>query len=253
MSVLRAAVLLGRDATRVALMGIPAVRAALHGARLGAGTALTSEVIERLGIAVLPAPAQLIARGIIHGKKQLGVVFSRRGGVLRAEARRVVMHTADGLTLSVSPGGEIAASTSADAVRSLARSSTRAALKGLGRAAVRGAAAGAVIDGSLAALGAWRAHRAGTLDGGQVRTRIALGTARGALAGAVGVGAAGVVSAGVALTGLSIAGAPFVLPLVTMAAASTLVGRVFDRTVSARVLALEAATHVTLSPATHVD
>jgi len=226
---------LGRDAARVAMTGVPAVRAALHGARLGAGPNFALEVVERLGISVLPTPAQLVAKGLLKGGKTLGVALARRGAVLRAEAQRVVVHSADGVHLTVAPGGSVAASAAEDTVRSIARGSARTALRGIGRAAAQGAVAGAVLDGGLAAWTAWRAVRKGALTQREAGVRVLLGASRGAVAGAVGVTAAGLVSAGVAFTGITIAGAPIVLPIVTMAAAGAIAGRAFDRVVAERV------------------
>lgn len=235
--------MLGRDAARVAMTGVPAVRAALHGARLGAGPNFAIDVIERLGISVLPAPAQLVAKGLLKGGKTLGVALARRGAVVRAEAQRVVLHAKDGVQLSVAHGGAVAASAAEDTVKSIARGTARTALRGIGRAAMQGAVAGAVLDGGIAALGAWRGVRKGTLTQRDAGVRVLLGASRGAVAGAVGVTAAGIVSAGVAFTGITIAGAPFVLPIVTMAAAGALAGRAFDRVVSERVtLSLSAKT-----------
>ncbi|MBL8681328.1 MAG: hypothetical protein JNK05_19275 [Myxococcales bacterium] len=229
---------LGRDAARVAMTGVPAVRAALHGARLGAGPGFTAEVVERLGIAILPAPAQVIAKGLLKGGKAVGVALARKGAVVRAEAQRVVVHSRDGVQLTVAPGGAVAASASEETVRAIARSTAKTAMKGIGRAALQGAVAGAVLDGGLAAIGAWRGVRSGSLTGRDAGVRVLLGASRGAVAGAAGVAAAGVVSAAVAFTGITIAGAPIVLPIVTMAGTSALVGRAFDRTVRARALAL---------------
>jgi hypothetical protein len=230
---------LGRDAARAAMTGVPAVRAALHGARLGAGPGFASDVIERLGISVLPLPAQLVAKGLLRGGKTLGVALGRRGAVLRAEAQRVVLHSRDGVQLTVAPGGSIAASASEDAVRAIAKSTSRAALRGIGRAAAQGAIAGAVLDGGIAAWSAVRSVRKGALSPQDAGVRVLLSASRGAVAGAAGVTAAGLVSAGVAFTGLTIAGAPFVLPIVTMAGASSLVGWAFDRVVRERVLGAE--------------
>lgn len=233
--VLIGAAKLGRDAARVAMTGVPAVRAALHGARIGAGPHFAVEVIERLGISVLPAPAQLVAKGLLKGGKSLGVALARKGAVVRAEAQRVVLHTGDGVQLTVAPGGSVAASAAEDTVRSIARGSARAALRGIGRAAMQGAVAGAVLDGGIAAIGAWRGVRKGTLTQRDAGVHVLLGASRGAVAGAVGVTAAGLVSAGVAFTGLTLAGAPIVLPIVTMAGAGALAGRAFDRVVAERI------------------
>jgi|LNFM01.1.fsa_nt_gb hypothetical protein len=232
---------LGRDAARMALTGVPAVRAALHGARLGAGPGFASEVVERLGIAILPAPAQLVAKGLLQGGRALGVVLARKGAVVRAEAQRVVLHSKDGVQLTVAPGGAVAASASEETVRAIARGTARTALKGIGRAALQGAVAGAVLDGGLAAFGAWRSVRRGELTGRDAGVRVLLGASRGAVAGAAGVAAAGIVSAAVAFTGITVAGAPIVLPIVTMAGAGALAGRVFDRAVRARALGEEPA------------
>jgi hypothetical protein len=234
-NVLREMGRLGRDAARVAMTGIPAVRAALHGARLGAVGGLTAEVVERLGISVLPLPAQHVARGLLRGGRALGVALARRGAVVRAEARRVVVQGRDGVAVTVAPGGTVAASATEDTVRAIARGSGRAALRGIGRAAAQGAFAGAVLDGGIAAWSALGAVRAGSITPRRAGVRVLLGASRGALAGAAGVTAAGVVSAGVALTGLTIAGAPVVLPIVTMAGVSGVVARSFDRVVAPKV------------------
>ncbi len=226
---------LGRDAARVAMTGIPAVRAALHGARLGAGRGLTAEVVERLGVSVLPASAQHVARGLLRGGRALGVALARRGAVVRAEAQRVVVQGRDGVGITVAPGGTVAASATEDTVRAIARGTRRAALRGIGRAAAHGALAGAALDGGIAAWSAVRAARTGAITPRHAGVRVLLAASRGALAGAAGVTAAGVVSAGVALTGVTLAGAPVVLPIVTMAGVGGLVARSFDQIVAPTV------------------
>jgi hypothetical protein len=210
-----------RAVAHVALQGLPAVRAAMHGARLGAGRAFSPAVVEQLGVAVLPA-----AGAVDHA---LGRGAGEAALVLRAGARELVVHARDGLTLRISPTGGAAASVSHDAVRALARTGARGALAGIGRAAMQGATAGAVLDGALAGVAAIRAVRRGEMTGRAAARHVGKRTVRGAVAGAVGVAAAGAVSAGLAAVGLAIVGAPVAIPIATMVATDALATRAFDR------------------------
>lgn len=218
----------GLGMARAAVSGVPAVRAAINGVRLGAGPQFAIELVERVGVSVLPMPAQLVAKGLIRGGKKLGIVLARNGNVLRAEAGNFVAHGQDGVSVAVGQGGKLAAAASEDTIRSIARSSARTALKGIGRAAMQGAFTGAVLDGGIALVSAMRASRRGEIDGRTATAQVLLSASRGAVAGAVGVGAAGFVSAAVAFTGLSIAGAPVVLPIATMVAVGAVTSRAFD-------------------------
>lgn len=240
----------------VVFKGVPAMRAALHGARLGAGTKLSARVIEKLGVAVIPRSAASVASEVAQRAGEFALVVQRRGAVLRAGAREFALHAPEGLTLRVTREGSALATLTHDAVHTLAGQSTRAALRGVGRAALQGAAAGALFDGAFATYEVLRAQQddarvdSATDDsseekqerpfGGRAPTRreaaeyVALRVARGAVAGGVGVAAAGAVSAGVALTGVTVAGLPVALPIATMVGAGMLAERIFDRIVAPR-------------------
>ena len=205
------------------------MRAAIHGARLGAGAAFSPAVIERLGLRVLPQSARMMAASLGRNAGEAALVMRRGGSVMRAGMRELVMHGREGLTLRVSPSGGAVASVSNDAVRAMARTTVRGAISGIGRAAFGGAAAGALVDGGLAGIEAVRAYQRGEINPRQGVRRVGLYAARGAVAGAAGVAAAGVVSAGIAATGFVIVGAPIAIPIATMVAAGAAASKLFDQ------------------------
>lgn len=183
------------------------MRAALHGARLGAGAALDAKIVERLGI------------GVVHDLP----------ATAREGARALMVVGRDGVALRLAGASGVEATASASAIRAIATSSTRAAFAGVARAARQGALAGALVDGMFGAVEGLRATRAGQMSVRSAATLTAKRAARGATAGAAGVVAAGAASAVIAATGIAIAGAPIVVPLVTMAAAGAAVSHGFDK------------------------
>lgn len=216
-------------ASSVAAKGLPAVRAALYGARLGAGQTLDASVIERLGV--------IVARAALP----LGGVGPKVGAALPlatiepvGEALGVALRAKDGIGLHLGAGGRVRAVASEGAIEAARRLTTRGALAGIGRAASHGAIAGAVVDGAFAAIEAGAAFRRGEIDLEGAARHAGTGAARGALSGAAGVAAAGAASALLAATGLAVSGAPVVVPIVAMMAAGTLVSRRFDRFVAER-------------------
>jgi hypothetical protein len=220
-----------RDVARrtagLALIGVPAIRAALHGARIGAGRAFGPVVVRKLGVDVLPGAARALGDAIANATGEAGLVITRGGHVLRTGARELILHTRGGVQLRVTPSGARAAA-SESLVRDIARGSARAAWRGIGRATVYGAAAGAVLDGVAAGTNAYRAVQRGEMDGASALRHVGVHAARGAVVGATGVAAAGAVSVVVAASGLTLLGAPVVLPLATMVTAGALAGRAFD-------------------------
>jgi hypothetical protein len=196
-----------RTALGIATRGLPAIRAALHGARLGAGIAFGSSVIERLGVKVvrdLPETASLASRAMtVHGK--------------------------DGISLRLTALGGAAVTVSESTVQAVARGTARTALTGIGRAARQGALAGAAVDGLLGVVEGVRGLQSGKLTRGQAAWLAGKRAARGAVSGAGGVAAAGAASAVLAATGISIAGAPIVVPIVVMTAAGLAISRGFDK------------------------
>ncbi|HTJ81149.1 MAG TPA: hypothetical protein VL400_05475 [Polyangiaceae bacterium] len=218
-----------RAALGIAAKGLPAVRAALWGARLGAGRALDKATIERLGVEVVrdvssAAKAEAVgAAAAIATAEPLGVA-----GLARTGARTAVIMGKDGVALKLTPLGTPSAVVSEGAVQTVARATTRTAFAGVARAARQGAVAGAVIDGAFGAVEAVRAVRAGKLERKEGVMLVGKRAARGAVVGGAGVAAAAVASAAVAATGIGI-GAPVLVPLVAMAAAGVAVTRGFDR------------------------
>jgi hypothetical protein len=196
-----------RAAVGIATKGLPAIRAALWGARIGAGKALDAATVERLGVEVVSEVPALAKTGV----------------------RTAMMLGKDGVAVKLGPGGGVSAVVTESSVRQVARATTRTAFAGVARAARQGAVAGALVDGAFGAVEAIRAVR-----GGQLSTREGLilagkRTARGAVVGGASVAAAGAASAVIAATGIAVAGAPIIVPLVTMAAAGVVVTRGFDR------------------------
>ncbi|MFO0546886.1 MAG: hypothetical protein U0271_00795 [Polyangiaceae bacterium] len=205
------------NAAGLAAKGIPAIRAALYGARLGAGAKLDAAVIERLGVRVVrslrAAPA---------------VATDTVAQAATASARALAIETRDGLSLGVG-GARLGQATVTDSAIAAARGLTvRGALVGLGRAASHGAAVGALVDGAIGAVEAGLAVSRGRLTRGEALAFAGKRAARGAASGAAGVAAAGAASALVAAAGISVAGAPFVVPLVAMVAVGTVVSRKVD-------------------------
>jgi hypothetical protein len=218
-----------RAVAQIALKGLPTVRAAMHGARLGAGRAFAPAVIEQLGFRVVPSSARAVAQGIARTADEMALVVRRGRSFFRAGAHGLTLHGREGLALNVSARGSAAATVSSDAVQAVARTTTRGAVAGIGRAALGGAAAGAVIDGGIAGIQAAMAVRRGEIAPREAVRHVGIYAARGAVAGAAGVAAAGVVSAGMAATGLAIVGAPVAVPFAAMLAVGAIASRAFDR------------------------
>jgi hypothetical protein len=197
----------GRGAAEVAAKGIPAIRAALYGARLGAGKAI-APALERMGIKI----ADSVSREIV-----------------KDGARSLAIQSAEGIALEVSQTGGIAASASRSAVHAAANSTVKGALLGIGKAARQGAFAGAAVDTAFAGIDVVRGLRNGTMDRSAAAKLLGKRAVRGAVSGGAGVAAAGAASAAIAATGVSILGAPVVIPVVTMVAAGIVVQKTFDR------------------------
>jgi len=196
-----------KSAIGMAARGLPAIRAALHGARLGAGAAFTPAVVERLGVQVVQDLPNAAQEGV----------------------RAMMVLGKDGVALRMSAVGGVGAVVSQSAVRSVAMSTARAALAGVGRAVRQGAVAGAVVDGMFGVVEGVQAVRAGTLTRKGAAALVGKRAARGAVAGAGGVAAAGAASALVAAAGLALGGAPIVVPFVAMAATGIALSRGFDK------------------------
>ncbi len=191
----------------VAAKGLPALRAALYGARLGAGARLDAAVVERLGVSVLRSGAS----ALVHDP--LGVMVRGR----------------DGLALRFSAATGVGAVAHEATITALRHLSVRSALAGLGRATMQGAAAGAVIDGVAGAVEAGVRAQRGDISVRTAAIYAGKRAARGALSGAAGVAAAGAASAALAATGITIVGAPVVLPIVVMVAAGSVASRRLDK------------------------
>jgi len=201
-----------RAAVDVAAKGLPAVRAAIWGAKLGAGKRFGVSTVEKLGVQVVAEEASLGARALaITG------------------ARTAMIVGKDGVTIGLKPGGAATAAVTESSVRAVARATSRTALAGVARAARQGAVAGALVDGAFGAVEAARAVRAGDLTPKEGMMLAGKRAARGAVVGGVSVAAAGAVSAAIAASGIAVAGAPVIVPLVTMAAAGVVVTRGLDR------------------------
>lgn len=197
-----------KAAIGVASKGLPAIRAALHGARIGAGVAFGPAVVERLGVQVVAeAPVAAAAIG----------------------ARSLMLVGKDGVALQMSGMGKVAASASEGAVRSVALLTKGAAFAGALRAVRQGAAIGLVVDGAFGAYEAAMAVGQGKLTRREGALLVGKRAARGAISGAGGVAFAGAASAVMAATGLAIGGAPIVVPFVAMAAAGVAISKGFDR------------------------
>lgn len=217
-----------RETVLVAVGGISAVRAALYGARLGAGETLSPAVIQRLGVHVIPTTARAVADAIARRTGETAVMLRHGEKVLRAGTNGLIVQASDGIALQVSSRA-ITATVTHDVVRTIARTSARSALAGVGRAAMQGGAAGAVLEGAFAGIEAFVAVRREEMTLAEAVRHVGKRTARGAVAGAAGVAMAGAISAGVAATGLSVMAAPVVLPVVTMVATSAMAAHLFDR------------------------
>ncbi len=194
-------------AVGVATRGLPAVRAGLHGARLGAGAALEPAVVERLGVQVLSDIPTKASEG----------------------ARALMVHGRDGVAIALGSAGGVRAVVTESAVRAVARQTARTAFAGVLRATRQGAAAGAIVDGALGILEAAKGLKRGELTPVQAAKLAGKRTARGAVVGGASVAAAGVASAAIAATGVAFLGAPIVVPIVTMTAAGVAIGHGFDR------------------------
>ena len=205
-----------QSALALATRGVPAVRAAVHGARLGAGARFARSTVEKLGVHVVAAEA-LSPLAASLAKATDG-----------ATMREIGIATA-GVSLRVTRLGSITATVSEELVHAAARSTARSALATIGRATALGALGGAALDAAWAGFALIPGLRAGTVDGRSAAMHVGKHAARGALAGAASVAAAGAVSAVVAATGITLVGTPVVVPLAAMVAAGALATRAFDR------------------------
>jgi hypothetical protein len=190
--------------------GIPALRAAVNGARIGAGAAFGAATLERLGIAVA-AEAGPAVRALVPGPLA------------------IALRSKDGLGLRVTALGGVSAGVTSRAVEAMRAVPLSRAALGVGRAGAQGAIAGALIDGTIAAVHAVKAVRSGEMTERDGVVYAATRMARGAAVGGVSVLAAGAASAAVAATGVAVVGAPVVVPIVTMVAVGALVGREIDK------------------------
>jgi hypothetical protein len=200
-----------RSLAELAGVGTAALRGGLYGARLGAGAAGAAfgrGVVEKLGVEV--------------GKR-----VARTAAMVRGAPSLVVEH--GGASLEIGTQGRVAARVSEATLRTIASSTVRGALSQIARATLRGAAAGAAIDALWSGVGLIGQVRAGSITRDAAARRVAKRAGRGAVAGAAGVAAASGTSALLAATGLGMLGAPVVVPLVAMAAASSFVMAAFDR------------------------
>ncbi len=200
-----------RSVAQLTGVGPAALRGALYGARLGAGlagAAFGRGVVEKLGVEVVKRVATTAA-------------------LVKSVPSLIVEH--GGTSLEIGAQGQVAARVSEATLRTIAASTVRGALSQIGRATLRGAAAGAAIDAIWSGLGLIRQVRDGSMTKDAATRRVAKRAGRGAVAGAAGVAAASGTSALLAATGLGILGAPVVVPLVAMAAASSFAMRAFDR------------------------
>lgn len=200
----------------LAARGVPAVRSAVHGARIGAGADFARATVERLGVTVAAPSARSAASSV--GAAATSALVKGDLGVARG-----------GVALRMTPTGAVAASVTEELVASAARATTRGALAQIGRATAVGALGGAALDAAFAGLEILPRLRDGSLDRAAAAMHVGKRAARGAAAGAAGVAAAGAVSAVVAATGVTLAGAPVVVPLAAMVAAGALASRAFDR------------------------
>jgi hypothetical protein len=207
-----------QTAAALATRGIPAIRAAISGARLGAGARFAASTLETLGIRVVSSPTTAQA--------PVEAIMSAAGG---APLLSIVAVRRSGIALRLLPTGGVAATVSEEIVSAAARSTVRGALMTIGRATAIGAFGGAAIDAVLAGIAVAPGLRAKTVTGREAAMRIGKRALRGAVAGGAGVVAAGAVSAAVAATGLTLASAPVVVPLVAMVGVGAYASRVFDR------------------------
>lgn len=211
-----------QTAAALATRGVPAIRAAISGARLGAGARFAASTLETLGIRVVSSPttAQVARQAPVEA------IMSAAGG---APLLSIVAVRRSGIALRLLPTGGVAATVSEEIVSAAARSTVRGALMTIGRATAIGAFGGAAIDAVLAGIAVAPGLRAKTVTGREAAMRIGKRALRGAVAGGAGVVAAGAVSAAVAATGLTLASAPVVVPLVAMVGVGAYASRVFDR------------------------
>lgn len=206
------------SAASMAARGVPAIQAAIHGARLGAGRTFAATTLQTLGIRVAPLAAALkpVESSIVAAENAL-------------PALRVDSITRKGISLGVSSTGGMTATVSQELVTAAAGTTVRTALLNVGRATAVGALGGAAIDVALASFEVLPLVRAGKITRDVAAKRVGKRALRGAASGAAGVAAAALVSAGVAASGLTLAAAPVVIPFVGMMAAGTLVSRAFDK------------------------
>ncbi len=205
-----------QSAAALATRGVPAIRAAIHGARLGAGARFARSTVEKLGVHV--ATAEALTPVAADLAKATGVTALREVGVASA-----------GISLKVSRFGTVTATVSEELVQAAAKTTVRGALATIGRATALGALGGAAVDAAWAGFAMIPGLRAGTVDRRTAAMHIGKRAARGAVSGAASVAAAGAVSAVVAATGITLVGTPVVVPLAAMIAAGALVARAFDR------------------------
>lgn len=207
------------SAASMAARGVPAVQAAIHGARIGAGKRFAASTLETLGFKVAPLAALAAAKPIQSSLIVDGAV----------PALRLDQITRKGISLGLSPAGGMTATVSQELVTAAAGTTVRTALMNAGRATAVGALGGAAIDVALAGLEVLPLLRGGKITGQAAARRIGKRALRGAASGGAGVAAAALVSAGIAASGLTMAAAPVVIPFVGMMAVGTLVSRAFDK------------------------
>ncbi|MFO0612317.1 MAG: hypothetical protein U0414_07010 [Polyangiaceae bacterium] len=206
------------SAASMAARGVPAVQAAIHGARIGARR-FAASTLETLGIKVAPVAAVAL--------RPMDSSIVAAEGV--APMIRLDSIARKGIALGVSPTGGMSATVSQEIVTAAANTTVRGALMNVGRATAVGALGGAAIDVALATLEVVPLVRGNKITRDAAARRVGKRALRGAASGAAGVAAAAIVSAGVAASGLTIAAAPVVVPFVGMMAVGTLVSRAFDR------------------------
>ncbi len=207
------------SAASMAARGVPAVQAAIHGARIGAGKRFTASTLETLGFKVAPL-------AVLAVKPVESSLVVAEGALPMLRLDKI---TRKGISLGLSPAGGMTATVSQELVTATAATTARAALMNVGRATAIGALGGAAIDVALAGFEILPLWRGGKITGETAAKRVGKRALRGAASGAAGVAAAAIVSAGVAASGLTMAAAPVVIPFVGMMAAGAMVARAFDK------------------------
>lgn len=207
------------SAASMAARGVPAIQAAIHGARLGAGKRFAASTLETLGIKIAPVAALAL-------KPVQSSIVAAEGAL---PTLRVDAITRRGISLGVSGTGGMTATVSQELVTAAAGTTVRTALLNVGRATAVGALGGAAIDVALAGIEMLPLVRGGKISRDVAAKRMGKRALRGAASGAAGVAAAAIVSAGVAASGLTMAAAPVVVPFVGMMAVGSLVSRAFDK------------------------